>query len=108
MPVKDPRKSNETNIVISPNITRKESETSIKYIANRGGYVNFEKGSYDIQEQMEINEISFRSTGSIDTNLDSNIKINIKEKDIFKRCHWCRNERRNIGSSCARQHRQWC
>lgn len=84
MPVKDPRKSNETNIVISPNITRKESETSIKYIANRGGYVNFEKGSYDIQEQMEINEISFRSTGSIDTNLDSNIKINIKEKDILK------------------------
>lgn len=84
LPVKDPRKSNETTIVISPNITKKESETSIKYIANRGGYVNYEKGSYDIQDQMEINEISFRSTGSIDTNLDSNIKINIKEKDILK------------------------
>ena len=84
LPVKEPRKSNETTIIVSSNILRKESETSIKYIANRGGYVNFEKGSYDIQDQMEINEISFRSTGSIDTNLDSNIKINIKEKDILK------------------------
>jgi len=82
--IKEPRVSNDTSIVVSPNITRKESETSVKYIANHGGYVNFEKGSYDIQEQMEINEISFRSTGSIDTNINSNIKINIKEKDILK------------------------
>ncbi len=33
---------------------------------------------------MEINEISFRSTGSVDANLDSNIRSNIKEKDILK------------------------
>jgi hypothetical protein len=84
LPVKDPRKSNETTILFTQNITKKENETSIKYIANRGGYVNLDKGSYDIQDQMEINEISFRSTGSIDTKLDSNIKINIKEKDILK------------------------
>lgn len=84
LPVKEPRRSNDTAIVVSANITKKENETGIKYIANRGGYVNFDKGSYDIQDQMEINEISFRSTGSIDTNLNSNIKINIKEKDILK------------------------
>jgi len=84
IPIKEPRKTSDMNLVVSPNITRKENETSIKYIANCGGYVNFDKGSYDIQEQMEINEISFRATGSIDTNLNSNIKINIKEKDILK------------------------
>lgn len=82
--VKEPRKTNDAPISITANLTKKESETSIKYIANRGGYVNFEKGTYDIQEQMEINEISFRSTGSIDASLGSNIKINIKEKDILK------------------------
>lgn len=82
--VPEPRISHTEVINISENLTKKESETSIKYIANRGGYVNFEKGLYDIQEHMEINEISFKSTGSIDASLDSNIKINIKETDILK------------------------
>lgn len=84
LPVKEPRKTNDIPISITSNIVKKENETSVKYIANRGGYVNFEKGMYDIQDQMEINEISFRSTGSIDANVLSNIKINIKEKDILK------------------------
>lgn len=84
IPVPEPRISHTEVINVSENLTKKESETSIKYIANRGGYVNFEKGLYDIQEHMEINEISFKSTGSIDASLDSNIKINIKETDILK------------------------
>ena len=84
IPVKEPRKANDTPIGITNNIIKKENEASVKYIANRGGYVNVEKGTFDIQDQMEINEISFRSTGSIDANVTSNIKINIKEKDILK------------------------
>ena len=84
IPIKEPKKVIETAISVSENIIKKESETSIKYVANRGGFVNFEKGIYDVQEQMEINEISFRSTGSIDASVMSNIKINIKEKDILK------------------------
>jgi hypothetical protein len=84
IPVKEPRKTNDTPIGITANIVRKESETSIKYVANLGGYVNVDKGNYDIQDQMEINEISFRSTGSIDANITSKIKINIKEKDVLK------------------------
>lgn len=84
IPVKEPRKTNDIPIGITSNIVKKENETSVKYIANRGGYVNLDKGTFDIQDQMEINEISFRSTGSIDANVTSNIKINIKEKDILK------------------------
>lgn len=84
IPVKEPKKTNEIPIGITANVVKKENETSVKYIANRGGYVNFDKGTFDIQDQMEINEISFRSTGSIDANITSNIKINIKEKDILK------------------------
>ncbi|AFL68506.1 putative polymerase with PALM domain, HD hydrolase domain and Zn ribbon [Sulfurospirillum barnesii SES-3] len=82
--VPEPRVSHTEVITTTEHITKKESETSIKYIANRGGYVNIDKGTYDIQEHMEINEISFKSTGSIDASLDSNIKINIKETDILK------------------------
>ena len=82
--VKEPRKTNDIPIGITANIIRKENETSVKYIANRGGYVNYEKGNYDIQDQMEINEVSLRATGSIDASLGSNIKINIKEKDFLK------------------------
>jgi len=84
IPVKEPRTTNDTPIGITANIVKKESETSIKYVANIGGYVNVDKGNYDIQDQMEINEISFRSTGSIDANVTSKIKINIKEKDVLK------------------------
>ena len=84
IPIKEPKKSNETLINTTPNIIKKESEISIKYVAERAGFVNFEKGIYDVQEHMEINEISFRSTGSIDASVMSNIKINIKEKDILK------------------------
>lgn len=84
IPVKEPKATNNIPISTTSNIIRKENETSVKYIADRGGYVNMEKGMYDIQDQMEINEISFRSTGSIDANITSNIKINIKEKDILK------------------------
>jgi hypothetical protein len=84
IPIKEPRKTNDIPIGITANLIKKESETSIKYVANRGGYVNVDKGNYDIQDQMEINEISFRSTGSIDAKVTSNIKINIKEKDILK------------------------
>jgi len=84
IPIKEPRKTNDTPIGITANIVKKENESSIKYIAGCGGYVNIDKGMLDIQDQMEINEISFRSTGSIDANVTSNIKINIKEKDILK------------------------
>lgn len=84
IPVKEPKKTNDTAITTSASIIKKESETSIKYISDRSGFVSFEKGTYDVQEQMEINEISFRSTGSIDASVMSNIKINIKEKDILK------------------------
>lgn len=84
LPIREPHDDVIKDISITENIIKKESDTSIKYIAKRGGYVNVDKGNYDIQDQMEINEISFRSTGSVDANLDSNIRINIKEKDILK------------------------
>ena len=69
---------------ISENIEKKDDEKSIKYYAKKAGYVKDEKGVLDIREELEVSEISFRTTGSIDTKLDSNITVNITEKDITK------------------------
>lgn len=83
--VKEPKVDNETIITITENIAKKEDEERIKYVAKKSGYVNEPSvNSFDIDDNMEVKEISFRSTGSIETNLDSNVKINIKESDVFK------------------------
>ncbi|MDD3323869.1 MAG: FapA family protein [Sulfurospirillaceae bacterium] len=84
IPVKEPKILNATEIVFTENISKKEDDASIKYVANKDGYVNFDGKVYDIQDNMEISEVSFKSTGSIETGLDSNVKINITEKDALK------------------------
>ncbi|MGP1484913.1 MAG: flagellar assembly protein A [Campylobacter sp.] len=66
------------------NIEQKEDEKSIKFFAKRAGYVKEEGGKLDIKDELDIKEISFKTTGSINTDLDSNITVNITEKDITK------------------------
>ncbi|MFK5880799.1 MAG: FapA family protein [Sulfurospirillum sp.] len=82
--VKEPSSSNQTDINHTENIIKKEDDSKILYIANKNGYVNFENGTYDIQDNMEIASVDFKSTGSIETDLSADVKINIKESDIFK------------------------
>ena len=82
--VKEPKINSQIDINITENIIKKEDESKILYIANKNGYVNTENNVYNIQEEMEINSVDFKSTGSIETDLKSNVKINIKEADIFK------------------------
>ncbi len=82
--VREPSDSNYVDINHTENIIKKEDDSKILYIANKNGYVNFENGTYDIQDKMEIDSVDFKSTGSIETDLDADVKINIKESDIFK------------------------
>lgn len=56
----------------------------IEYRAKTGGYVTFEGGIYNIRTEVDISEISFKTTGSIDTQLDADVSINVKEKDVLK------------------------
>lgn len=83
LPVKEPQITNAEQFSYTENIEKNEDEDSIKYTAKKSGYVHEEKGSYDIQEEMELSEVSFKSTGSIEAGLDTNVKINIKESDAF-------------------------
>jgi len=83
--VKEPETDHEMLINHTENIIKKEDDERIKYVANINGYVTEESpGSYDIKEEMEVSEVSFKTTGSIETDMSSNVKINIKEDDVFK------------------------
>jgi len=81
---KEPIVKNEPTFTIGENIQRDENEARIEFRAKTGGYVTFEGGMYDIKTEMDVTEISFRSTGSIETQLDSDVSINVKEKDPLK------------------------
>lgn len=61
-----------------------DTPKSIEYRAAAGGYVTFEGGVYDIKTEVEVSEISFRTTGSIETQLDADVSLNVKEKDFLK------------------------
>lgn len=83
LPVNEPKIAHDGNVNIGENIEKIEDDKSIKFLAKRSGYVKFENGVYDVQEEMEIGEINFKTTGSIEAGLDKNIKINIKEADAL-------------------------
>ncbi len=82
--VREPEVKYDGNISHTENIIKKEDDERILYIADKNGYVNIEGGTYDIQEKIEVDSVDFKTTGSIETDLEANVKINIKEKDAFK------------------------
>ena len=84
LPVNEPKITHDSSINVTENIIKKEDDKTIRFIAKRSGYVKDEGGAYDIQDEMEIGEVNFKTTGSIEAGLDRNVKINIKENDVFK------------------------
>lgn len=80
----EPLVRNVPTFTIGENIQRDENDVRIEFRAKTGGYVTFEGGMYNIKTEMDVSEISFRSTGSIDTQLDADVSINVKEKDPLK------------------------
>ena len=82
--VKEPKERYKIDFTVSENIERKEDEDRIIFVAKKDGYVNKEGDKYDIDDKMELDEISFKTTGSIEANIESNVKINIKESDVLK------------------------
>ena len=66
------------------NIYAKEDNEGIKFFAKKPGYVKEGKGVFDIKDELDVNEITFKTTGSVDTGLDTNVTLNVKEKDLTK------------------------
>jgi len=80
----EPVESNAPAFSVSDKIEVVETDESIQYKAKESGYIVFENNAYDIQVEMEVTEISFKTTGSIEAGVDTDVSINVKEADAFK------------------------
>ncbi|MBE0497616.1 MAG: DUF342 domain-containing protein [Campylobacterales bacterium] len=81
---KDPLVSFAPTFNVTEKIEVLDNEKSIEYRAKNSGYIVFENNTYDLRVEMEITEISFRATGSIEAGIDADVSINVKETDAFK------------------------
>ncbi len=61
-----------------------EDAKSIKYIANENGYIAFEDNTYVIKNEVDVGEVSFKTTGSIKSGVDSDVEMSVKETDAIK------------------------
>ena len=61
-----------------------ESKDNILYKAKASGYISLEAKKYQIKSEMDVGEISFKTTGSIVTGLDSDVSLSVKESDSQK------------------------
>lgn len=80
----EPLVKHEPTFNIDSTIRMEESETSIEYRANENGYIAFRENTYFIKKDMELDEISFKKTGSIKSGIDSDVILNVKEDDLVK------------------------
>ena len=80
----EPVISHEPEFKVDETIEVVDTDESIKYIAKENGYISFEDATYLIKTDVDVGEISFKTTGSISTGLDSDVSINVKETDAVK------------------------
>jgi len=81
---KEPVASNAINFTVDNAIEVIEDEDSIQYVAKENGYIAHENGQYLIKTDIDIAQISFKTTGSIDSGVDSEVNIVVKETDAIK------------------------
>ncbi len=78
--------SGETEINVSEDFRIEESEDAVYYYALRSGFVyRDESNHFEIRDELCVDEVSFRSTGSIETSEDApDIRINIESSDVMR------------------------
>ncbi|MDQ7044934.1 MAG: FapA family protein [Sulfurimonas sp.] len=69
---------------VDDTIREEDNPKNIEYIANENGYVVFEENIYGIKTDVDMGEISFKTTGNIISGLDSDVTVNVSEKDAVK------------------------
>ena len=80
----EPIIKNEPTFGVDDTIKVVESEDSIRYIAKDNGYIAMEDNRYTIKKEVDVNEVSFKTTGSIRSGRDSDVNLNVTEKDAIK------------------------
>ena len=62
----------------------KEDDESIKYFAKENGYIAFEDNIYTIKSEADVDQVSFKTTGSITVGTDSDVNLVVTEADALK------------------------
>ncbi len=85
IPLKEVELSTEIpEIKASEDIECKELADKIVYIANRSGFINEVKpNEFEISDELIVDQVSFKTTGSIEAGADKDIKIDIKCNDTM-------------------------
>jgi len=81
---REPIVSNVPNFSIDSAISMIDNEETIQYVAKENGYIALENNQYLIKTDIDIGEISFRTTGSINSGVDSEVNIVVKETNAVK------------------------
>jgi uncharacterized protein (DUF342 family) len=81
---KEPQAQYAPTFKVSDKIAIIDNAENIQYKAIDNGYIVLENETYDIRDELDINEVSFKSTGSIETKFDADVTLKVKESDIFK------------------------
>ena len=80
----EPVIKHEPTFTVDETIKEIDEKDSIKYRANESGYIALEGNMYTIKSDLDIGEISFKTTGNIKAGIDSEVAINVKENDALK------------------------
>ncbi|WP_324170631.1 flagellar assembly protein A [Sulfurimonas sp.] len=84
MEPKEPIEANIPTFSTDDTIKIIDSEDCIEYCACENGYIVLEGTNYTIKSEVDIGEISFKTTGNITAGVDSGINLNVKEPDAQK------------------------
>ena len=80
----EPIVQHEPTFKVDSTIRVVEDENSIQYYANENGYITFENETYVIKKEVDVSEVSFKTTGFIQSGVDSDVDMSVKEKDAIK------------------------
>jgi len=84
MEPKEPEETETPTFTVDETIREEDTPKSIQYFANENGYIKLEGTVYGIKKDVDLGEISFKTTGNITSGLDSDVSLNVKEADAIK------------------------
>ncbi|MDD5372581.1 MAG: FapA family protein [Sulfurimonas sp.] len=80
----EPQTRNVPNFSVDDTIEVVDNKDNIIYRAKTNGYISLEANVYKIKSEMDVGEVTFKTTGSISTGLDSDVSLSVKENDYQK------------------------
>jgi hypothetical protein len=84
MQPQEPLVTNEVKFSVDDTIKEVDTLDSVQYIATANGYIAFADNTYTIKKEVDVGEISFKTTGSISSGIDSDVNISVTETDAIK------------------------